>query len=331
MKKSKRAKPIQLLLLGGSGFVGRALLREIATYPAGSVRVRALLRTPSAVPDYPFLEKVEGSLERVPRDLEPVGPYVLVHFAVKQIDGDGTGYLATNVEATRALLQTLGPTLAGIIYSSTMSVYGQGAQEGVTESAPPRPETALSRSRRQAEALIEEVARARRISAFLLRPRFVLGEGDRFVLPSLAKLLQKGISVASGAQRFSVIDVTDYARVIVRLAEHAAELHRVGAPVQEALNVGHAQPVSFEEIAGVLRETLGIPAPRWRLPVSARVTRFMRQIPLRTLDQVATRLELVGLSHWGDPSALAAKIGHDIVGQDPMRTVRHAAQRVIKS
>src|SRR5207302_9944100 len=75
--KAKATKPLQLLLLGGSGFVGRALLRELASRPA-SVRVRALLRTPSAVPDYPFLEKVEGSLERVPRDLEPVGPYVLV-------------------------------------------------------------------------------------------------------------------------------------------------------------------------------------------------------------------------------------------------------------
>ena len=164
-------RPLRLLLLGGSGFVGSSILRLIARAPAGSVRVRALLRTPSAVADAPWLEKVQGSLESLPDGLEPTAPYVLVHFASKQIDRDGTGYLRTNVDATRALLATLGPKLRGVVYSSSMSVYGQGAQEGVTEASLAAPETKLAQSRMLAEAAIAGFAQGRGLSAFLLRPR----------------------------------------------------------------------------------------------------------------------------------------------------------------
>jgi nucleoside-diphosphate-sugar epimerase len=322
---------MDILLFGASGFVGRALLREIAALPAGSIRVRALLRNPDAVPDYPFLDKVKGSLESLPEGLEPARPYVLVHFAVKHIDRDGTGYLATNVDATQRLLGSLGPGPMGVLYASSMAVYGRGAQDGVTEAAPLSGDTPLAESRLRAEAVVQEAARARKISAFVLRPRFVVGEGDQFVLPGLAKVTARGLGIASGEQRFSVIDVADYARILLRLAEQVAERHRNGAPVQQALNVGHAEPVSFAQIQEALRASLGLRAPRVRLPVTLGITRSMRRVPLRALDQAATRLELVGFSHWGDVSALAKAVGDDIVRKDPMTSIRRAAEALAKT
>ena len=80
------ATPLHILLLGGSGFVGRALLREISH--TDGVHVRALLRSPETVPEQPLLEKVRGSVESPPANLAPQHPFVLVHFAVKQIDDD---------------------------------------------------------------------------------------------------------------------------------------------------------------------------------------------------------------------------------------------------
>src|SRR5262249_37875656 len=144
---------------------------------------------------HPFLDKVRGSLEDLPANLAPSEPFVLVHFAVKNIDREGTGFEATNVEATRTLLRSLGGGLEGILYGSSMAVYGQGEQTGVSEASEPRPGTQLARSRWQAESLVLEHARARGISAVTLRPRFVLGEGDRFVLPSVAKALQRGVEI----------------------------------------------------------------------------------------------------------------------------------------
>jgi nucleoside-diphosphate-sugar epimerase len=309
------------LVLGASGFVGRALLRELATLPAGSVAVRALLRRPDLVADQPFLEKVAGSLESTPSILAPSAPYVLVHLAVKQLDSDGTGFDATNVEATRAMLTSLRTPPSGILYGSSMSVYGQGAQDGVSEDAPLVADTPLGRSRALAEHEVGTFGSSRGVPAFAMRPRFVLGEGDRFVLPGLAKLARRRIALGTGEQRFSILDVADYARVIVLLARHA--LH--SAPGPRAFNVGYARPVSFREIGDTLARALDAKAPRFHVPVSRTITRALRSVGAASL---ATRLELVGLSHWGDVRALTDAIGGSLVGQDPLPVLARAATRL---
>jgi len=316
-----------VLLLGGSGFIGQAVVREFASLPAGSLRVRALLRQVGSLPDHPFLEKIQGSLEHLPPDLEPDGPYVLVHLAVKQIDHDGSGYLATNVAATRSLLQSLGPRLQGILYASSMSVYGQGEQDGITESAEPRPDTPLAQSRRLAEIEIEAYARHVGVGALLLRPRFVIGPGDRFVLPALARMAARRVQVGSGRQGFSVIDVDDYARVILRLAGHLRDRCAQGHAAQEPLHVGYARPLRFAQIADALRGMNGVPPRnvfRWHVPMFPGLVRQLRRLPGKSATQLATRLELAGQSHWGDTGALASKIGDDIVRRDPVHVLERA-------
>ncbi|MEW9899305.1 NAD(P)-dependent oxidoreductase [Chitinivorax sp. PXF-14] len=317
---------LHILLLGASGFVGRALLREFASMPAGSVRVRALLRAPDALPDYPFLDKVRGDLARPPLGLEPEQPYVLVHFAVKQIDHDGTGFIATNVDATRRLLRGLGPRLRGVIYGSSMSVYGQDEQDGISEIAAPNPGTALAHSRHLAERLVGNVARQREIPAYLLRPRFVLGEGDRFVLPSLARMVQKRVRIGSGRQRFSVIDVDDYACAISRLAQRIIAGAPGAVPKQEVLNVGYGQPVACADLLDELAAALDAPKAIWRLPVSRRLTLTLRRLPFSGSTALATRLELVGLPHWGEVDALGELVGRDLTSRDPLAAVRSAAR-----
>jgi nucleoside-diphosphate-sugar epimerase len=316
--------PLHILLLGGSGFVGSALLRELASWPAGSVRVRALLRRPDSVRDYPFLDKCQGSLEALPADLAPAAPYVLVHLAVKHIDHDGSGFFATNVDATERLLSALGTNLRGILYASSMAVYGRGAQEGTREDEPLVPGTPLGESRRVAEGVILEAARQRGISAFVLRTRFVLGEGDKFVLPGLAKPLRRGLGAGSGEQRFSIVHVRDYARILLRLAQRTLERDAHGESVQRALNVGYAEPVRLLDIEAALAAHLSLERPRLRLPLTT-FTSVLRRLPSRKLDQLATRLDLIGRSHWGDSRALGQEIGRELIEQDPLAALRDAA------
>ena len=314
---------LDVLLLGGSGFVGRALLRELALRARSSpVRVRALLRRPEALPDLPFLEKAQGSLEAPPRDLEPARPYVLVNLAVKQLDPGRTGYLSTNVLATGGLLDGLSSRCTGVLYGSSMSVYGQGEQDGVSEEAPIAPTTPLSQSRAMAEERIFAFAELRGIAALALRPRFVIGDGDRFVIPGIMGLVERRVRVGTGAQRFSIIDVADYARVIASLALHVAS--SAGDPLRRAFNVGYTRPVTFAELTGVLAGALHAPGPRWHVPVSPGLARALRLIPSRQADGLATRMELVGLSHWGDARALAGAPGGHVVLEDPMAAVHRA-------
>ena len=49
---------------------------------------------------------------------------------VKQFDLDGTGFERVNVGGTERLLAALPPSVRGVIYGSTLSVYGSGPQRG---------------------------------------------------------------------------------------------------------------------------------------------------------------------------------------------------------
>lgn len=61
----------------------------------------------------------------------------------------------------------------------------------MTEQAPLYPQTDLAKSRAMAEALCYEWATLQDKTAYGLRPRFILGRNDRYVLPGLARLVEK--------------------------------------------------------------------------------------------------------------------------------------------
>jgi nucleoside-diphosphate-sugar epimerase len=316
------AAPMQIVLLGGSGFVGRAILRAAATLPRGAIRVRALLRSRNTLPEQHFLEQQLGDLEHVSAEIEPDARYVLVHFAVKQIDHDRTGFAATNVRANRRLERLLSERLCGVIYASSMSVYGAKVQDGIGEDAEPRPASPLARSRYAAEELWLNAASRRGIGAYMLRPRFVLGRGDRYVLPGLASAYARGLMPGSGHQRFSVIDADDYAQVVLELARRCSMTPTL-AP--RALNVGYARPLRMLEIEAALSAVRPAPKRHWRVPASEPWLSCLRLAGGRRGDALATRLELLGLSHWGRVSALEAEIGTEITTRDPLTCVTSAA------
>ncbi|QWP77579.1 SDR family oxidoreductase [Lysobacter sp. K5869] len=314
--------PPDLLLLGGSGFLGSALLRALDRHAPPGLRVRALLRDPARVPARAWLDPRAGDLRAPPWDLEPERPYVLVHLAVKQIDRDGSGFDAVNVDATEALLRRLGPNLRGAVYASSMSVYGQGAQDGIDEDAAPAPDTPLARSRLRAERLVAEHAQRLGAPAFLLRPRFVIGAGDRYVAPGLLRWTRAPLRLGDGRQRYSFIDADDYARIVLRLALLAPQR----PPRARALHVGYAQPLSYARVAALADAAQGLNPGRWRLPVpaGAAYARLLRRTGRPSLTQWAMRLELLGQAHWGRSDALAGLIGHDLLARDPAEALDRA-------
>ena len=91
---------MRIALLGGTGFVGQALLRALS---GGEHEVRALARDPSRL-SAPGVEVVPGSLEELPAALFAHEPEVVIHFATKQVDQDGSGFQATNVAGSERLL-----------------------------------------------------------------------------------------------------------------------------------------------------------------------------------------------------------------------------------
>lgn len=324
---STKNAQITLCLTGATGYVGRAILRHCDAMPEGAVSVRALARSEkqvldrmnwSSLPDW--LEVIPGRLPEVPDSFCPNNDHVVVHYGVKQIDHDGRGFNETNVEGTQRLLGATNARTLGIIYGSTLSVLGQGAQKNVFETAPMNPQTLLAETRAEAEETCYEWGARKHRSAFGLRPRFILGASDQFVLPGLAKLAAKGQIVGTGDQEFSVISVEDYAHIIVSLS---AYIYLATDTEQRALNVGYRQPVSFAELQEVIAAAIGEnPKKIKRIPVYRWLPTIMRWLPIEGIDQKATQLELVGFDHSGDIRELEKRIGCDVVEKSASEVVK---------
>jgi nucleoside-diphosphate-sugar epimerase len=308
----------QLAVLGATGYSGRAFLRNLDQ--AGTAcSVTALVRRMPAEP-LPGVRYLVGSLpDRLPAGFPPDGTAVVVHLAGERRTQDRRRLHAVNVAGTAALLDRLRPGVAGLIYASSMSVYGQGPQYNVSEEHPVRPGTPLAHSLAEAERLIVERMRDLAATGYLLRPRFLTGADDPTFLPSVARLTTLPVRLPSDPVHLSICDVDDYGRIVARLVRRTLERADAGAPVQAALNVGYRQPITLArlcEIAG----GAGGPSRRW-LPVEALIS-LCRGLPGEAPRRLRTHLELVSRSHWADVGALQREIGWDITQRRPEEVLR---------
>lgn len=268
-----------LLLTGSTGFIGSAIHRQLAGRP--DVRLRLLSRTGSA-PGRPA-DVVRGDLTDAswPPGLCD-GVDVIVHAAsyvgadpllAEQVNHEGTAHLIA--EARRA-------GVPACVYVSTASVYGRGPHRGITEnSVAPSPQSPVSSSRLAAETLI------RAAGGTVVRPHLVYGPGDRWVVPSMVRLLAALPGwVDDGAARMSMIQVDDLARLVCALALHPSV--RSAGAVHHA---NHPQPVTVREAGEALRRHLAITLPTTTMEYEE----ILRRLP----DGVRERhLDMISFDHW---------------------------------
>ena len=317
-----------IVLLGATGFVGGQILRRLLARQRPGSRLVVLVR---ALPEHTVegVEYVTGSLpDQIPSSLLPDEEHIIIHFGTLQISKDESRYHAVNVVGVERLLELCNAHTLGVIYGSSMSVYGQGGQRGCRESEPPQPDTALARSRAAVEERILQAARERNFSAYCLRPRFILGEGDRYVLPAFARMLQHRIRIGSGRQRYSFIEINDYAEIVLALVSVIEQNRLAGTPDQAALNVGYRRPASCSELLRTLSDRLGIGgrAFKMHIPVSIYLA-VLGLLPITGKGSKKTVAELVGRDHWGRVERLEGLVGAEILDKDPLRVIEHLAER----
>ncbi len=316
-----------LVVTGATGFVGRALIRHcIHNVSSGDedMELRVLVRSKGRLPMHPKIREYEGDLNQLNSDLFPDQPHVLVHLANKNIDHDGSGFQQTNVHGTEKLLKACRPSTRGMIYNSSLSVLGQGAQVNSSHIAPVHPQTDLALSRAQAEESVLRGARKLNTTAYCLRPRFILGDGDNYVMPALAKLVNKGLYLGDGQQRYSVIDVDDYAKIIVQLATRCLQTDVVE---QIPLNIGYSSPLSYEVIFSELRKKMASASRKKTIPAPALLASLLKRIPNKTLQAKAIQLQLIGLDHFGDTAATQSRLIHDVLKRDSLEYMKSLAQQ----
>lgn len=317
--------PLRVVLLGASGFVGSAVLRQLERLASSGTLCEAHLlvhRSPPAQAPA-FAQLHSGSITAWPAGLLPTEPHVVIHCASKQIDSDGSGY-GVNLAGIEQLCKMVTPATRAVLFVSSYSVYGEGAQQGVDETAPLQPETALAVSRAECEARLARLAASSTCRVVVLRTRFVLGRGDRHVLPGLAKLARSRLQLGSGRQRYSVIDVDDLARTLLHFAQ-AALREQIDKPF-EVFNAAYERAISLRDIRAALAEKLPVRTPWLRVPVSPALWRMVTRLPSNKLRQLAHRVNLMGLDRYGSVAKLQAAMGPSWLKTNPRDVVLRAAQ-----
>ncbi|WP_324786257.1 NAD-dependent epimerase/dehydratase family protein [Streptomyces sp. H51] len=268
-----------VLVVGGTGFIGSAVVREllrpsVSGPPVADLRV--LSRRP--LPEWMTsagARRIPGDL-MVPESLRGCGEGVgtVLHLA-SYVGRDKDLAEAVNVGGTRALVRSA--RVARVLYVSTASVYGHGPHRGVREGRlTPAPASPASASR----LLAEETVRAH--GGIVLRPNLVYGPGDRWYVPLFLRLLRKvPVWSEGGRARSSLIGVHELAGVVGAFARSGWTDADRGA----AYHVNHPRPVTVRSAATRLCRGLGVPLPSTDLPRSAHRELSSRLLPDLTPHQ----------------------------------------------
>ena len=293
------------VVLGAGGFCGRELVKTVL---AGKEFERVIVlyrQAPGREQTDSRLIEVSGCLTTLDyASLFPDRPHVIFHFASSK------DRLADNRLSCQRISNNLKSNCKGIFYGSSLSVYGDGPHDFVTESAPLCPQTELAKTRAQCEEILRESS----VPVVCLRPRMIVGKEDEYFLPQMKKLFRRGITVGNEKQRFSFIEVKDYATIVLQLC---TELLKSPDTIGNEYNVGYESPLSMFELRKILT-----PGKRvyFRIPVKTSVA-LLNMLRAKFVKRLSSKLSLIGLNQTLDARRLSKVVGHNILTRSPAEVV----------
>lgn len=259
----------RVLVTGGGGFIGKALVRELVRRGAD---VSVVGRN-----SYPELAALgvhchRGDI-RDPDFLERVlaGRDTVFHVAAKAgIWGPRHEYYSINLTGTANVIAAcLKNKVRHLVYTSTPSVVFKGANlEGVDETAPyaVKPLCHYAASKILAE---KEVLRAhcRDLSTIAIRPHLVWGPGDHHLVP---RLLERGKSkalkiIGTGENRVDIAYIDNVVHAHILAADN---LKSSGSGAGQAFFIGQEEPVNLWQWINDLFARMHIPPVTRKVPFS---------------------------------------------------------------
>ena len=169
-----------VLVLGGTGFIGRALVKRLLQDGIG---LRALVRDRSGRAAW----LGQHGVELVQGDLTDTASVAAALDGVQHVfhlaRGSGTAwedYLRLDVEPTRRLADLCCARSIGLYYTSSIAIYDGGrAGESIAESTPPSRASlrlnAYARAKAECESLLAQMHRERGLNVVVFRPGIVIG------------------------------------------------------------------------------------------------------------------------------------------------------------
>jgi nucleoside-diphosphate-sugar epimerase len=250
-----------MLVTGATGMVGSFVARRAVEL---GYRVRVLARPTSdrrllAGVDVEYVAGDLADYDCFPRALE--GCDLVVHAAAHIGDwGPADKYRAINVVALEHLLtaaERIGQ-LRRWIQVSTLGVYPARDHYGTDETAPPDMSglDGYTRTKAEAEVLLQRHLDEYQFPAVTLRPGFIYGPGERHVIPRLIQRFQSGVVkfIGDGQKVLNNVYVGNFVEAVFLAIEKPDVLG-------ETFNVRDARLVTREEYLMTVADYLGRPRP----------------------------------------------------------------------
>jgi nucleoside-diphosphate-sugar epimerase len=303
---------VKVLVTGGTGFLGRALVERLVER---GDHVVVLARGQSGTDLPAGAELCRGDVA----DMSSVGnaargAEIVFHVAAKAgVSGPYEEYRLANVEGTRNVLEACRRHgIPRLVHTSTPSVVFDGTDmEGVDESVPyaKHPEAAYPATKAEAERMVL-AAHGPALGVTALRPHLVWGPGDRHLVPRILARAREGklALVGDGANR---VDAT--------YIDNAVDAHLAAAAAPaagKAYFVANGEPVAMRDLLNRILAAAALPpvarvvSPRKALLAGTLLEKAHAWLRLRG-DPPMTRFVAREMStaHWFDLSAAKRDLG----------------------
>lgn len=222
-----------VLLLGASGFIGRAVARALAS--AGARLYRASRRPGSSgagEPEVAVDMTNARALGELIRRVQPDVTFNLAGYGVDPAERDDAVAHAVNAESVRVLAECVGELPPcdwpgqRLVHVGSALEYGQATGD-LREETDPRPTTLYGRTKLAGTRNVAAVATTRGVRALTARLFMVYGAAERAgrLLPSLIAAAHDGttLRLTSGEQRRDFTYVDDAAEGLLRLGVSDAD------------------------------------------------------------------------------------------------------------
>lgn len=272
----------RVIVTGGTGYVGRALLHDIRNFHLDSLEVIALVRPSSDVIglkcllDQPSRESsvLVVDFENVDALTEAIKDAdIVIHLAADMdfFPSDENALIERNLSLTRAMLDAAanesarskrtGGSMRFLYVSSTEAIGPTAENACATEDWDMNPTSAYGRSKKLCEQLV--LSRKSQVEVVIARPTGVYGPGERFFFYELIKLVACGLTIIAPSPMTGRVIFTHIDDVVQGLLLCATNSEANGV-----YNLCADTAITQREVVACISDALDYPRPRIFLPLS---------------------------------------------------------------